>query len=102
MAAPRDFQSLLFALQTYWAERGCAVLQGYDLEVGAGTSEHVKVLRDRLARDARARGQAGDGCRATGAQARDETQARLVPERREQRSGASETGLASGSASAPR
>ena len=39
MAAPKDFQSLLLALQTYWAERGCALLQGYDLEVGAGTFE---------------------------------------------------------------
>ena len=67
-----------------------------------GAGEHVKVLRDGLPGHARARGKASDGCRTTRAQARDETQARLVPERREQRSGASETGLASGSASAPR
>ena len=45
MALPQDFQSLLFALQTYWAERGCAVLQGYDLEVGAGTMNPATFLR---------------------------------------------------------
>lgn len=31
------FQQLIMALQTYWAEHGCAVLQPYDMEVGAGT-----------------------------------------------------------------
>src|SRR5437763_4113857 len=45
MAVPRDFQSLLLALQTYWAERGCALLQGYDLEVGAGTMNPATFLR---------------------------------------------------------
>ena len=45
MAAPKDFQSLLLALQTYWAERGCALLQGYDLEVGAGTMNPATFLR---------------------------------------------------------
>jgi glycyl-tRNA synthetase alpha chain len=45
MAAPQDFQSLLLALQTYWAERGCALLQGYDLEVGAGTMNPATFLR---------------------------------------------------------
>src|SRR5207245_1435948 len=45
MSAPRDFQSLLLALQTYWAERGCALLQGYDLEVGAGTMNPATFLR---------------------------------------------------------
>lgn len=41
----RSFQSLVFALQTYWAERGCVVLQPYDLEVGAGTFHPATVLR---------------------------------------------------------
>src|SRR5713101_899553 len=45
MAVPQDFQSLLLALQTYWAERGCALLQGYDLEVGAGTMNPATFLR---------------------------------------------------------
>src|SRR6266571_4004067 len=45
MSVPHDFQSLLLALQTYWAERGCALLQGYDLEVGAGTMNPATFLR---------------------------------------------------------
>jgi glycyl-tRNA synthetase alpha chain len=28
---------LILALQQYWAEQGCVVLQPYDMEVGAGT-----------------------------------------------------------------
>ncbi len=43
--APPDFQSLLLRLQAYWAERGCALLQGYDLEVGAGTMNPATFLR---------------------------------------------------------
>lgn len=31
------FQQIIFALQSYWADNGCAILQPYDLEVGAGT-----------------------------------------------------------------
>ena len=42
---PHDFQSLLLALHHYWAERGCALLQGYDLEVGAGTMNPATFLR---------------------------------------------------------
>src|SRR5438105_381132 len=45
MAVPKDFQSLLLALQNYWAERGCALMQGYDLEVGAGTMNPATFLR---------------------------------------------------------
>src|SRR5438067_342211 len=45
MSAPKDFQGLLLALQTYWAERGCALMQGYDLEVGAGTMNPATFLR---------------------------------------------------------
>jgi glycyl-tRNA synthetase alpha chain len=33
----RTFQSLLDALQRFWGERGCVLVQPYDLEVGAGT-----------------------------------------------------------------
>jgi glycyl-tRNA synthetase alpha chain len=43
--APKDFQTLLLALQNYWAARGCALLQGYDLEVGAGTMNPGTFLR---------------------------------------------------------
>lgn len=31
------FQDLLFELQRYWAQKGCSVLQPYDMEMGAGT-----------------------------------------------------------------
>ena len=39
------FQSLVQRLQAYWAERGCALLQPYDMEVGAGTSHTATFLR---------------------------------------------------------
>ena len=39
------FQGVIFRLQQYWAERGCAVLQPFDLEVGAGTSHPATCLR---------------------------------------------------------
>ncbi len=28
---------MIAALQAYWAEQGCVILQPYDMEVGAGT-----------------------------------------------------------------
>jgi glycyl-tRNA synthetase alpha chain len=34
---PVYFQDLIAGLSDYWAKKGCAVLQPYDLEVGAGT-----------------------------------------------------------------
>ena len=40
-----DFQSLVLALQRYWAERGCVVLQPYDMPVGAGTFHPATLLR---------------------------------------------------------
>ena len=43
--APRTFQELIFALQRYWSERGCVVLQPYDMEVGAGTFHTATFLR---------------------------------------------------------
>ena len=45
MAAPASFQSLILALETYWAERGCVILQPYDVEVGAGTFHPATALR---------------------------------------------------------
>jgi len=41
----RTFQDLILTLQTYWANQGCAVLQPYDMEVGAGTSHTATFLR---------------------------------------------------------
>ena len=32
-----SFQQLVMQLQAYWAKQGCAILQPYDMEVGAGT-----------------------------------------------------------------
>jgi glycyl-tRNA synthetase alpha chain len=43
--APKTFQDLILALQRYWAERGCALLQPYDMEVGAGTFHPATFLR---------------------------------------------------------
>ncbi len=31
------FQDIIFTLNKYWAEKGCVILQPYDIEVGAGT-----------------------------------------------------------------
>ena len=33
----KSFQDLILALQRFWAEQGCVILQPYDMEVGAGT-----------------------------------------------------------------
>ena len=38
-------QDLVLTLQKYWAERGCVLGQGYDLEVGAGTMNPQTFLR---------------------------------------------------------
>ena len=43
--AVRTFQDLILALQQYWAEQGCVVLQPYDMEVGAGTFHTATFLR---------------------------------------------------------
>ena len=39
------FQGLILALQSYWAEQGCVVMQPYDMEVGAGTFHTATFLR---------------------------------------------------------
>src|SRR5438552_16038299 len=39
------FQELVLGLQDYWAREGCAILQPYDMEVGAGTSHTATFLR---------------------------------------------------------
>jgi len=40
-----SFQSLILTLQAFWAERGCVVLQPYDVEMGAGTFHPATTLR---------------------------------------------------------
>ena len=39
------FQDLILTLQQYWGEQGCALLQPYDMEVGAGTFHPATTLR---------------------------------------------------------
>jgi glycyl-tRNA synthetase alpha chain len=39
------FQQVIATLQGYWGAQGCALLQPYDLEVGAGTSHTATFLR---------------------------------------------------------
>ena len=41
----RSFQGLILALQQYWADWGCVILQPYDMEVGAGTFHPATTLR---------------------------------------------------------
>src|SRR6516162_2284483 len=45
MTTPPDFQTVIFRLQQFWAERGCVLLQPYDMEVGAGTFHPATFLR---------------------------------------------------------
>ncbi len=40
-----SFQQIILRLQDYWARQGCALLQPYDMEVGAGTSHTATFLR---------------------------------------------------------
>ncbi len=39
------FQDLIFALERYWAQQGCVIMQPYDMEVGAGTFHPATFLR---------------------------------------------------------
>ena len=40
-----SFQDLILTLHRYWSERGCLILQPYDMEMGAGTFHPATVLR---------------------------------------------------------
>ena len=44
-STPRSFQEIILRLQSYWASKGCAVMQPYDMEVGAGTFHPATTLR---------------------------------------------------------
>ncbi len=39
------FQEIIFRLNQYWSQQGCALLQPQDMEVGAGTSHPATFLR---------------------------------------------------------
>ncbi|HMV52816.1 MAG TPA: glycine--tRNA ligase subunit alpha [Rhodocyclaceae bacterium] len=43
--AKPTFQQVILRLQNFWAERGCVLLQPYDIEVGAGTFHTATFLR---------------------------------------------------------
>ncbi|QCE35500.1 glycine--tRNA ligase subunit alpha [Acetobacteraceae bacterium] len=45
LSRPPSFQELTLRLQTFWAEKGCVLLQPYDMEVGAGTLSPHTALR---------------------------------------------------------
>ena len=44
-ARPLSFQKLILTLHDYWSERGCVILQPYDMEMGAGTFHPATTLR---------------------------------------------------------
>ncbi|MCU4677067.1 glycine--tRNA ligase subunit alpha [Catenovulum sp. 2E275] len=41
----KTFQGLILALQDYWAQQGCVIVQPLDMEVGAGTFHPMTFLR---------------------------------------------------------
>jgi len=45
MSKPLDFQSIMLALEKFWAEKGCLVWQPYYTQVGAGTMNPATYLR---------------------------------------------------------
>ncbi|MDA0789385.1 MAG: glycine--tRNA ligase subunit alpha [Proteobacteria bacterium] len=45
MSSIDTFQKLIVALQTYWSEQGCVLMQPYDMEMGAGTFHPATFLR---------------------------------------------------------
>ena len=42
---PLSFQRMILRLHEYWSERGCVILQPYDMEMGAGTFHPATTLR---------------------------------------------------------
>lgn len=42
---PLSFQAMILRLHQYWSEHGCAILQPYDMEMGAGTFHPATTLR---------------------------------------------------------
>lgn len=40
-----SFQEIILKLQQFWSDQGCAILQPYDVEMGAGTFHPATVLR---------------------------------------------------------
>jgi glycyl-tRNA synthetase alpha chain len=42
---PLSFQGIILCLHEYWSDRGCAIMQPYDVEMGAGTFHPATTLR---------------------------------------------------------
>jgi glycyl-tRNA synthetase alpha chain len=42
---PLPFQDMILALHAFWSKQGCAILQPYDMEMGAGTFHPATTLR---------------------------------------------------------
>ncbi len=42
---PKSFQDIILTLHAFWARQGCAILQPYDVEMGAGTFHPATTLR---------------------------------------------------------
>ena len=45
VAAPLNYQDMLAALERYWADYGCVIMQPYHTELGAGTANPATFLR---------------------------------------------------------
>jgi len=45
MTKPLSFQEIILTLQKFWSDKGCVILQPYDMEVGAGTFHPATTLR---------------------------------------------------------
>ncbi len=45
VAEPLSFQDIILTLHNYWSARGCAILQPYDMRMGAGTFHPATTLR---------------------------------------------------------
>lgn len=41
----KTFKGMILALQDYWANQGCTIVQPFDMEVGAGTIHPMTCLR---------------------------------------------------------
>jgi glycyl-tRNA synthetase alpha chain len=44
-ARPKSFQDIILTLHAFWGTHGCAILQPYDIEMGAGTFHPATTLR---------------------------------------------------------
>jgi len=45
VTTPLSFQRMILTLHDYWSERGCLILQPYDMRMGAGTFHTATTLR---------------------------------------------------------